>query len=45
MGVYCCKTEDNEEQQMSECANVYETKPCTLALSASLKRISPKPEK
>ena len=30
MGVYCCKTEDKEEQKMSECVNVYEKKPCTL---------------
>ena len=30
MGVYCCKTEDKEEQQISECVNVCETKPYTL---------------
>ena len=28
--VYCCKTEDKEEQTISECVNVYETKPYTL---------------
>ena len=28
MGVYCCKTENKEEQNMSECVNVYETRFC-----------------
>ena len=28
MGVCRCKTEDKEEQQMSECVNVYETRLC-----------------
>ena len=28
--VYCCKTEDKEEQKLSECVNVYEPKPYTL---------------
>ena len=26
MGIYCCKTENKEEQKMSECVNVYETR-------------------
>ena len=30
MGTFCCKTEDKEEQQMSECVKVYETKPYIL---------------
>ena len=30
MGVYCCKTENKEEQQISECVNVYEAKTCTI---------------
>ena len=30
MGVYCCETEDKEEQTLSECVNVYEAKPYTL---------------
>ena len=28
VGVYCCKTENKDEQQMSECVNVYETRLC-----------------
>ena len=28
MGVYCCKTENKEEQTMSECVHVYETRLC-----------------
>ena len=27
MGTYCCKSEDKEEQNISECLSVYETKP------------------
>ena len=30
MGVYCCRTEDKGEQDMSQCVHVYETKPYTL---------------
>ena len=30
MGTYCCKTENEEEQKLSECVNVYEAKTCTI---------------
>ena len=41
MGIFCCKTEDKEEQKVFECVNVYETKLCTLENYNDILQIRP----